>query len=88
LDIKDYKASLSYGCFRRHDQLRKDLEPIPDILPDLKAVLNEPDESRVLVPYSELHDGNSEAQYQKDYTQPLLVLSNKVLEIRLTCLVL
>jgi Glycosyl transferase family 90 len=60
LEIKNHKASLSNGDIHQHDQLRRLLNPILDILPDLKAVLNEPDEPRVLVPYSELHNDNAD----------------------------
>lgn len=56
LKIKNHKAILSKGSFQ-HAQLVDLLEPVLNFLPDLKAVLNEADEPRVLIPY-----GNSQVE--------------------------
>jgi Glycosyl transferase family 90 len=56
LEIKNHELSLSNGNQHQHTELHRLLKPVLDFIPNLKAVLNEPDEPRVLVPYSELHD--------------------------------
>lgn len=69
LEINNHVATLSKGSFQ-HRQLVELLQPVVNFLPDLKAVLNEADEPRVLIPYDNaqvggtLHgkDGNTQVQ--------------------------
>jgi hypothetical protein len=54
LEVKDHRATLRGGSFQ-HAQLVELLQPVQHMLPDLKAVLNELDEPRILIPHDVLH---------------------------------
>ena len=53
LEIKDHKAEVHNGNFQ-HDQLLQLLQPVLEFLPDMKMILNDLDESRVIVPHDVL----------------------------------
>jgi len=59
LTIKDHTATLRGKSFQ-HKQRVKLIQRILQFLPDFTAVLNEPDEPRVFVPFDILHNKHSE----------------------------
>ncbi|KAE9368246.1 glycosyltransferase family 90 protein [Stipitochalara longipes BDJ] len=71
LEIKNHQLSLSNGNLHQHSEVQRLLEPVLNLLPDVKAVLNEPDEPRVLVPYSELHGEFNHYESTNAHTQPV-----------------
>jgi len=71
LEIKNHQFSSSNGNQNQHSGVHRLLEPVLNLLPDLQVVLNELDEPRVLVPYSDLHGTNSHQEPMNTQTQPV-----------------
>lgn len=68
LYVKDKTARLERGSFQ-HAQLVELIQPIVQYLPDFKAILNEPDEPRVMIPYDK--QGNSHSTIQDPQAEPV-----------------
>lgn len=59
LEIKNHQLTMSNGNQHQHTELHRLVKPVLDLIPDLKALLNEPDEPRVLVRCCELNGEDS-----------------------------
>ena len=70
LEVKNHVATLRFEGFQ-HAQLIELIQPILHFLPDFKAVLNEADEPRVLIPYDMLHNVMKHSESISPQPQPI-----------------